>query len=210
MCADEVDGGAVDRGFDPPSIPIVHKGRRAHVILLHFHEPVLGIIQQRVRIGPDDPRDLVTIGVIPVFLRRTDMRDRMDVTGVVVVQIYPGFDVQIAGGIIRIGFRCAAVERPTRQAVQGIIAVGVGLTGHRVRDLVDIPSGNIERTQSLQAGNSDVFLSSTAEQRNQSCIQLLASLPLQWIKVQTTHSQSRAITVFCVSPPPLPFPGRKP
>ena len=65
--ADEEDGGAVNRGFDSRSITIIDKRGHAHSVLFHFHQPVLGIIQQSIGICPDYPRDLIAVRVISAF-----------------------------------------------------------------------------------------------------------------------------------------------
>ena len=111
--ADRLD---VNHGLYALAIAIIKKLRDNDVVLLHFHEAVFGIVSQIERIRTNNPRDLIPIVVIPIFLRRADVRDSMFVSRVVVIQVQSVFRVEITLRVIRVlsgesPFNCQLVKR---------------------------------------------------------------------------------------------------
>ena len=64
--AHEEDCITAHHGLDPFAVRIEGEGGHHHVVFLHFHQAVFGIIAQKEGVCANDARDLVAVGVVLV------------------------------------------------------------------------------------------------------------------------------------------------
>jgi len=111
VAAHEADGLAVNHEHDTLPVAVIRKLRDGDVVLLHFHEAILYVVNQIEDVAPDVTRGLVAVGIVGVGVA-IGIRHSMDMVRIEIIQRHIAFGFEISSsGVVLIRLIVRALPR---------------------------------------------------------------------------------------------------